>query len=124
MSRYTITLAKGERTDDEAVIGFDPPLRTFFLQGFETDDDFATPEIWLGTLLEEFPTLESIIEAASMARAITNRPSVIIAHTIPGKGVDFMEYDYRWHGMAPNHEQAREALEKLRTLDGALEVAG
>ena len=68
--------------------------------------------------------MESIIEAASMARAITNRPSVIIAHTIPGKGVDFMEYDYRWHGMAPNHEQAREALEKLRTLDGALEVAG
>lgn len=64
MSRYTITLAKGERTDDEAVIGFDPPLRSFFLQGFETDDDFGTPEIWLGTLLEEFPTLESIIEAA------------------------------------------------------------
>ncbi|VVT35222.1 hypothetical protein [Hoeflea sp. EC-HK425] len=64
MSRYTITLLKGERTDDEAVIGFDPPLRTFFLQGFEADDDFGTPEIWLGTLLEEFPTLEGIIEAA------------------------------------------------------------
>lgn len=64
MSRYTISLAKGERTDDEAVLGFDPPLRTFFLQGFETDDEFGTPEIWLGTLLEEFPTLEGIIEAA------------------------------------------------------------
>jgi hypothetical protein len=64
MSRYSITLLKGERTDDEAVIGFDPPLRTFFLQGFETDDDFGAPEIWLGTLLEEFPTLEGIIEAA------------------------------------------------------------
>lgn len=63
MSRYRIALAKGELTDDEAVIGFDPPLRTFFLQGYETDDDFETPEIWLGTLLEEFPTLESIIEA-------------------------------------------------------------
>ena len=66
-------------------------------------------------------SMESIIEATSMARAITNRPSVIIAHTIPGKGVDFMEYDYRWHGMAPNYEQARAALEKLRTLDGTLE---
>ena len=66
--------------------------------------------------------MESIIEAMSMARAITNRPSVIIAHTIPGKGVDFMEYDYRWHGMAPDKEQARQALDKLRTLDGVLEV--
>ena len=64
MSRYAVTLLKGERTDDEAVIGFDPPLRTFFLQGFETDDDFGTPEIWLGTLLEEFPTLEGIVEEA------------------------------------------------------------
>lgn len=64
MSRYAITLLKGDRTDDEAVIGYDPPLRTFFLQGFESDDDFGTPEIWLGTLLEEFPTLECIIEAA------------------------------------------------------------
>ncbi|WP_439632415.1 hypothetical protein [Shinella sp.] len=64
MSRYTVTLLKGERTDDEAVIGFDPPLRTFFLQGFEADDDFGTLEIWLGTLLEEFPTLEGIVEAA------------------------------------------------------------
>ena len=64
MSRYTITLLKGERTDGDAVIGYDPPLRTFFLQGFESDDDFGTPEIWLGTLLEEFPTLEGIIEAA------------------------------------------------------------
>ncbi len=65
--------------------------------------------------------IESIIEAASMARAITNRPSVIIAHTIPGRGVDFMEYDYRWHGMAPNHEQAISALEKLQTFDGRRE---
>lgn len=64
--------------------------------------------------------MESIIDAASMARAITNRPSVIIAHTIPGKGVDFMEYDYKWHGMPPNHEQAKQALHKLRTLDGKI----
>ena len=66
--------------------------------------------------------MESIISAASMGRAITNRPSVIIAHTIPGKGVDFMEYDYRWHGMPPNHEQAALALKKLRTLDGKIEA--
>lgn len=64
--------------------------------------------------------VESIVDAASMARAITNKPSVIIAHTIPGKGVDFMEYDYHWHGTPPNSEQAKDALHKLRTLDGKI----
>lgn len=64
--------------------------------------------------------IESIIDAASMARAITNKPSVIITHTIPGKGVDFMEYDYHWHGTPPNSEQAKDALHKLRTLDGKI----
>lgn len=67
---------------------------------------------------------DSIIDAVSMARAISNRPTVIIAHTIPGKGVDFMEYDYHWHGMSPNHEQAKEALQKLRTLGGKITHEG
>lgn len=66
--------------------------------------------------------IESIREAASMARAITNKPSVIIAHTIPGKGVDFMEYDYKWHGAPPNHDQAKDALKKLRTLGGKIKA--
>jgi len=64
--------------------------------------------------------IESIIDACSMARAIVEKPSVIIAHTIPGKGVPFMEYDYHWHGAPPNSEQAREALKKLRTLGGKI----
>lgn len=64
--------------------------------------------------------VESIIDACSMARAITNQPSVIIAHTIPGKGVPFMEYDYHWHGAPPNSEQAKEALKKLRSLNGKI----
>ena len=68
--------------------------------------------------------IDSIIDAASMGRAITNRPTVIIAHTIPGKGVDFMEYDYKWHGVPPNHEQAKLALEKLRTLNGKIVYEG
>ncbi len=65
--------------------------------------------------------IESVINAVSMAKAITNMPSVIIAHTIPGKGVDFMEYDYHWHGAPPNSEQAKNALHKLRTLQGRIE---
>ena len=68
--------------------------------------------------------IESIIDAASQARAITNRPTVVIAHTIPGKGVDFMEYNYKWHGIPPNAEQAKEALEDLRTLGGKITHEG
>lgn len=64
--------------------------------------------------------IESVIDACSMARAIIEKPSIIIAHTIPGKGVDFMEYDYHWHGAPPNNEQAKEALKKLRTLGGKI----
>lgn len=64
--------------------------------------------------------IESIQDAVGMAKAIENKPSVIIAHTIPGKGVDFMEYDFHWHGMPPNHEQAKEALHELRTLKGKI----
>jgi transketolase len=64
--------------------------------------------------------VESIIDACSMARAIVEKPSMIIAHTIPGKGVPFMEYDYHWHGAPPNSEQAKEALKKLRTLEGKI----
>lgn len=64
--------------------------------------------------------IESIIDATSMARAIVEKPSVIIAHTIPGKGVDFMEYDYHWHGAPPDSEQAKEALNKLRSLNGKI----
>jgi transketolase len=64
--------------------------------------------------------IESVIDACSMARAIVEKPVVIIAHTIPGKGVPFMEYDYHWHGAPPNSEQAKEALHKLRTLGGKI----
>jgi transketolase len=64
--------------------------------------------------------IESVIDACSMARAITEKPTVIIAHTVPGKGVPFMEYDFHWHGAPPNSDQAREALKRLRSLDGKI----
>lgn len=64
--------------------------------------------------------IESIVDAASMARAINNKPSVIIAHTIPGKGVDFMEYNYKYHGYFLDKKDGKEALHKLRTLDGKI----
>lgn len=74
--------------------------------------------------------IDSVIDACSMARAITEKPSIIIAHTIPGKGVDFMEYDFRWHGVSPGLQdisgapskamQAKVALAELRTLKGKI----
>ncbi len=64
--------------------------------------------------------IEAVIDACAMARAIVEKPVAIIAHTIPGKGVDFMEYDFHWHGMPPNPAQAKEALHELRTLGGRI----
>jgi transketolase len=64
--------------------------------------------------------IESIIDACSMARAVVERPSVIIAHTIPGKGVPFMEYDYHFHGMMHNPQEAKDALKSLRTMKGKI----
>lgn len=71
---------------------------------------------------------DHIKDACGLAKAVENRPSVIIARTIPGKGVDFMEGDYRWHGALgqnipgdpPPAEQARVALHELRTLKGQI----
>ncbi len=64
--------------------------------------------------------IEAVIDATAMARAIQEKPVMIIAHTIPGKGVDFMEYNFQWHGSPPNHEQAIIALHELRTLGGKI----
>jgi transketolase len=64
--------------------------------------------------------IEQIIDACAMGRAAIDKPTMIIANTIPGKGVDFMEYNFRWHGIPPNSEQAKEALKDLRTLKGKI----
>lgn len=61
--------------------------------------------------------MEQIIAACNEAKAIVEHPVCIIAHTIAGKGVDFMEYRFEWHGTPPNAEQARQALRQLRSLD-------
>jgi transketolase len=63
---------------------------------------------------------DEIIAAAREAEAIYEKPTVIICHTIPGKGVDFMEADFAWHGKPPDAEQAKEALKQLRSLRGRI----
>ena len=64
--------------------------------------------------------IEAIIDACNEAKAIFEKPVCIIAHTIPGKGVDFMEFDFNWHGKTPNPEEAKAALHQLRTLGGKI----
>lgn len=72
--------------------------------------------------------METILDTYAMARTIVEKPVMIIAHTIPGKGVEYMEYDFHWHGIPvgledvagapPKNEQAKIALHELRTLKG------
>lgn len=64
--------------------------------------------------------IEDFVYAVHEAKAIYEKPTAIIAHTIPGKGVSFMESDYKWHGIPPNKEQAAVALMELRTLGGRI----
>ncbi len=63
---------------------------------------------------------EQFIDAVEEAKAIAEKPTVIIAHTIPGRGVDFMEKKFEWHGVPPNKDQAALALAELRTLGGKI----
>ncbi len=58
-----------------------------------------------------------IDSAFAFARAKTDRPSIIIAHTIKGKGVSFMENNYTWHGKAPNKEQYETAIKELQAKE-------
>jgi len=61
-----------------------------------------------------------IYNAILEARAIFEKPVCIIAHTIPGKGVDFMEFDFTWHGKPPDVKEGQRALDELRTLGGKI----
>lgn len=65
----------------------------------------------------DFQAIDTAIESA---KAVFEKPTVILARTIPGKGVDFMERDYHWHGKPPNAEEAKKALKELRTLSGKI----
>lgn len=61
-----------------------------------------------------------IARAIGAAKSALDKPTVIIAHTIPGKGVTAFEGDYRWHGKTPSEEEGRNALKELRTLKGKI----
>lgn len=64
--------------------------------------------------------IEAVIDACAMARAVVEKPVMIIAHTVPGMGVDFMEYDFKYHGYLLHPEDGKKALQELRTLGGKI----
>ncbi len=64
--------------------------------------------------------MEEIADAFEAAKSIFGKPTVVIAHTIAGKGVKEFERDYRWHGKPPNKEEADMALKELRTMGGKI----
>jgi len=65
--------------------------------------------------------IPEIIKAMNSSKSVFVKPVVIIANTIPGKGVDFMQWEYQWHGKSPNSKQAEEALRQLRNMQGKIE---
>ncbi len=57
--------------------------------------------------------IEEILKAFEVAKTIKEKPTCIIAKTIKGKGIDFMENQVGWHGKAPNEEQYNQAMRQL-----------
>lgn len=62
--------------------------------------------------------MAAFVAAVEEAKAIYEKPTLIIAHTIPGKGVPEIEFDYHWHGKPPTAEEGKRFLKELRTMGG------
>ncbi|PIN98406.1 MAG: transketolase [Candidatus Diapherotrites archaeon CG10_big_fil_rev_8_21_14_0_10_31_34] len=61
--------------------------------------------------------IKELIKGFEKAKTLTGKPICIIANTVPGKGVSFMENKFEWHGMPPNKEQAEKALKELNETE-------
>jgi len=62
--------------------------------------------------------IRAFVETVEEAQAIYEKPTLIIAHTVPGKGVPDIERDYHWHGKPPTPEEGKRFLKELRSLKG------
>jgi transketolase len=62
--------------------------------------------------------MAAIVSALEAARTVQGKPTIIIANTVKGKGVSFMENVPAWHGKAPDTGQYEKALEELLVTDG------
>ena len=68
---------------------------------------------WNVIVLENGNDLESVIAACEEAKTVKGKPTVVVAHTVKGKGVSFMENKAGWHGTAPSAEQCAESIAEL-----------
>lgn len=64
--------------------------------------------------------IRAFIAAVEEAKSIYEKPTIIIAHTIPGKGVPEIEYDYHWHGKPPTAEEGKRFLKAIRSMGGKI----
>ncbi len=60
--------------------------------------------------------MPDILTCFKKAKFYTKGPTVLLAHTVPGKGVSFMEHKYEWHGKPPNEKEAKQALSELQAI--------
>jgi transketolase len=82
-------------------------------------------EAWNWNVLEvDGHDMEDIITKVNQAKSSYGKPNMIIAHTIPGKGVPEFERKFEWHGKPPNKEEAALALKALRSFAGQIEHEG
>lgn len=58
--------------------------------------------------------IREFVDAIGRAQRTHEQPTIIVAHTVLGKGVSFMENDYKWHGAPPDEKQAKQALKELK----------
>ena len=64
--------------------------------------------------------LEAVANAFEKAKAIKGKPTVILANTIKGKGVSYMEDKAEWHGKAPNEDEYKQAIAELEAYKATL----
>ena len=64
--------------------------------------------------------MDQIVQALEASRDVTGQPAMIVAHTVKGKGISFMENNPVWHGTAPNDQQAEQAYAEIRAALEAL----
>lgn len=62
--------------------------------------------------------MNQVVEAIEAAQSTKGKPTCIIAHTVKGKGVSYMECSADWHGRAPNKEELDKAICELREKGG------
>lgn len=66
--------------------------------------------------------IKGFIEAIKKAKLTKGKPTIIIAKTVPGKGISFMENDHHWHGKPPSKEEAKKALDELKIIENKLKI--